>query len=54
MARHHWSGVVFATLVLANGCGPFTTPRTPPGKEGAMRVVVLHVDGFKKSKSGAV
>ena len=42
MSRRHWSGVAFAALVLANGCGPATTPKTPPGTEGAMRTVVLH------------
>jgi hypothetical protein len=46
-------GIAFAAA-LAGGCAQ-STPTTPQSGGGPdMRTVQLHIDGFRKSKSGAI
>jgi hypothetical protein len=48
-----WVGMMFATG-LGTGCSK-TAPMSTPQQDGPeFKTVRLHIDGFKKSRSGAV
>jgi hypothetical protein len=52
--RHSISAGIVVAAALGTGCSKSAPPASPDPSGPESRTVRLHVDGFKKSRSGAV
>lgn len=55
--KHNYFGLTMISLLFINGCGDSTVPEestnTRTAASASVSTVRIHIDGFKKSKSGA-
>lgn len=55
--KHNYFGLTMISLLFISGCGDSTVPEESPGNgptaSASVSTVRIHIDGFKKSKSGA-
>ena len=55
--QRNFIGLSVFGLLLVSGCGDSTVPdessKTRPAASATLSTIRIHIDGFKKSKSGA-